>query len=84
LTQPHLSRRIGDDTLETWINKSSERGKLSPFARDVVLWEVQDEHIPKIRRELRRARAIFDWTRDIPDIEGHPQIAPTRAMWDAE
>lgn len=60
LTTPHLTRRVADVSLRTWIEKDSKRGRLSPFEGETSLWSVDEAAIPVLRSELRNAGVIFD------------------------
>ena len=60
LRPDQLAIPVQGQTLESWIRQRTDRGLLRPIARDTLLWEVPDQHIPVIRTALIDARAIFD------------------------
>ena len=61
LTKPQLNRPVRGIPLRQWIESDPRRGRLSRFAGEMFLWEVQDSQILELREELRAADVIFDW-----------------------
>ena len=67
LTAPQLTKKVNGVPLRKWIEKDSKHGILSPFAGGMKLWEVQKSQIPRVRRILHDAGAIYDWRHDRDD-----------------
>jgi hypothetical protein len=60
LTAAQLEARIDDATLQDWIQGAGDRGTVAPFAKNMLLWEVPEAEISRVRSILREARVIFD------------------------
>jgi hypothetical protein len=65
LSPPHLSRSVHGVPLEKWIQKDSHRGKLNMLTDGAYFWEVSENDIGAIRRELSLAGIIFDWKKHL-------------------
>lgn len=69
VTQPQLTAKVGRLTLQQWIQKTPERGQLSPLTDEMMLWSVEAQHIPTLRQQLWEAGVIFDYTKFLDDDE---------------
>lgn len=61
LNESQLSSKVGNMTLQQWIEAKPHRGSLQPVAGGLVLWDVPEEDIPAIRPILWKAGIIFDY-----------------------
>lgn len=53
LSQLHLDQKVGDLTLEQWINSKEAHGELKKLAENFWSWYVKPAYIPYIREVLR-------------------------------
>lgn len=53
LSQPHLDQKVGDLTLEQWIQSAQAHGELKKLADNFWSWCVEHENIPLVRETLR-------------------------------
>ena len=61
LTASALKKKVDDVPLKKWIESSASRGSLKPLSQGVVLWQVKQANIPRIRKVLWDAGIIFNW-----------------------
>lgn len=61
LTKPQLTRDIGGIPLKQWITETDGAGTLEELNFGVSLWQVPRAAIPKVRRKLQEAEAMFNW-----------------------
>lgn len=62
LTTPHLEARVGNFSLQDWIQQDEQRGHLKLLNENVWLWEVAESNISTIRSELWDTEVIFKQT----------------------
>lgn len=62
LTTPHLEARVGNLSLQTWIQQDEQRGHLKLLNENVWLWEVAESNISTVRSELWDTEVIFKQT----------------------
>jgi hypothetical protein len=60
LTNLQLDQRVLRVSLKQWIEQDRENGFLSPVAEGMLLWEVREAQIPRVRLVLQEAGVIFD------------------------
>lgn len=60
LTEAQLSGKSDGINLREWISENARHGRLSPFAKQVWLWEVSDSQMSGVRRHLKKAGLLFD------------------------
>lgn len=60
LSEPHLTRRVGTETLQHWISADSSRGRLIKLNDRMMLWNVPVPQIRSIRERLWSAGIVFD------------------------
>jgi len=69
LTEPQLTTRVGDQTLQEWISSSDSRGSLYDIENQMTRWKVPTDRIESVRGVLSEAGVIIDWP---SYIEQHP------------
>jgi len=65
LSNAHLNAPVGDHMLRQWILEDADRGTMAPVTSDLMLWDVPDDRIGEISKELMAAGRVFDYMRDI-------------------
>ncbi len=80
LNETHLRREIQGVSMRTYIQKSKQNGSLSVISPDVTLWNVEEEHIPRLIDEFGKARIIFDYK----EMVEKPQLARVIPRTDTE
>lgn len=61
LTEAQLQRDVAGVSLEDWIRADATRGTLTPFTRNMRLWEIEEARVATIRQVLWDACAVFNW-----------------------
>jgi hypothetical protein len=61
LNESHLKHPVEGKPLAKWIGSNPARGKLIAFPRGLVLWQLEESQLTKVRRSLDAAGMIFDW-----------------------
>jgi hypothetical protein len=76
LSQAHLTRRVGTESLQEWIGSEPSRCTLTRLDDRMTLWKVPSRRIDRLRKELRSTGVIFDWkTYPVDEEEKDPYIA---------
>jgi len=65
LTKAQLQIVVDGFPLQVWISQESDRGKLRPMPKNMVLWTVANEHLAGVRQALYEAGVVFDYERDV-------------------
>ncbi len=83
LTTPQLSARVGNQSLEDWIQGKPNRGTLQKLTDAMVLWAVPDEDIAEVYQALWEAEVVFDYERYCNSFfkkGAAPAAAPEKAV----
>lgn len=68
ITEKHLHKKINGITLDKWIRSSDINGKLEKIDTKIYLWEIQEQEIYRIEKDLSKENLIiaddnFDWNK---------------------
>jgi len=61
LTDIQLDALVYNIRLQDWIQQDAKRGELTPFADGMLLWTVEEQNIPEVRRLLDEAGMFYGY-----------------------